>query len=149
MYAHFQLFVHLDRFRNLDLFHQGEYALRVRAYSERSHVAARPVEFCEIDELEVQSSNPGGVNDSDSSFRVSSFYIRLGIPHPPPCPCRATICASHRPRIRGFPPCFAADDTSRPRLGLLPLSCFVLGVIYDVLCCVCRFISSGTVRSST
>ena len=76
MFAHFQLFVHLDKFRNLDLFHQGEYAIRVRVYSTGSCTAARPVDFVELDELEVPSSNPGGVNDPDSSFRVSSFYIR-------------------------------------------------------------------------
>ena len=28
MHAHFQVFVYLDKFRNLDLFHQGEYAIR-------------------------------------------------------------------------------------------------------------------------
>jgi hypothetical protein len=28
MHAHFQVFVYLEKFRNLDLFHQGEYAIR-------------------------------------------------------------------------------------------------------------------------
>jgi hypothetical protein len=87
MYAHFQVLIHLDRFRNLDLFHQGEYAVRVRAFTEGSKSAARPVEFIEVDQPEIPSSNPGGVNDPDSSFRVSSFYIRCQPSHCHPLPC--------------------------------------------------------------
>jgi hypothetical protein len=71
-----QIFVYLDRFRNLDLFHQGEYSIRVRVFSEQSFAAAKPLSYLEFEEPDSPSSYPGGINDADSSFRVSSFYIR-------------------------------------------------------------------------
>ncbi|EKX34164.1 hypothetical protein GUITHDRAFT_119658 [Guillardia theta CCMP2712] len=83
MFAHFQVLVHLDGFRNLDLFHQGEYAIGVRVYSETTNRAARPTKFIEKSNAHVTqplaSGSPaysGGINDEDSSFRCSSFYIR-------------------------------------------------------------------------
>jgi hypothetical protein len=79
MYAHFQIFAYLDRFRNLDLFHQGEYSIRVRVFSEQTYAAARPLIFLDVDEPESPPSYPGGINDEDSSCRISSFYIRFGI----------------------------------------------------------------------
>jgi hypothetical protein len=75
--ARFEVFVFLDRFRNVDLFHQGEYAVRARVFTERSRVCALPVST-------VTSSlvrNPsglveGGIDEEDASFCSSSFYIR-------------------------------------------------------------------------
>ena len=36
MYAHFEVVVLVDRFRNLDLFHQGEYSIGCRVFGGQS-----------------------------------------------------------------------------------------------------------------
>ena len=84
MYAHFEVWVLVDRFRNLDLFHQGEYAIGCRVYGERTRVAAQPVRYLTgasgavLSNLSAPapSQYPGGINDEDNSFRTGSFYIR-------------------------------------------------------------------------
>lgn len=84
MYAHFELLVVVDRFRNLDLFHQGEYSIGCRVFGEKTRVAARPVQYIVNASGEVMSTlsppkpsqYPGGINDEDSAFRSSSFYVR-------------------------------------------------------------------------
>ena len=84
MYAHFEVWVLVDRFRNLDLFHQGEYSIGCRVFGEKTRIAARPVKYITNASGPVFSNlsppNPsqyaGGINDEDSSFRTGSFYIR-------------------------------------------------------------------------
>ena len=87
MYAHYEVLVHVDRFRNLDLFHQGEYAIGCRIFGQDSRVAARPLRFLSAARSArggggsavtppTTAQYAGGINDADNAFRCSSFYIR-------------------------------------------------------------------------
>ncbi|KAJ1489305.1 hypothetical protein T484DRAFT_1780424 [Baffinella frigidus] len=93
MLAHFEVLLHVEKFRNLDLFHQGAYSIAARIYGQSSHRAARPVEFLGrpangdgVDGLngafrsepraESGAGSTGGINDEDNSFRTTSFYVR-------------------------------------------------------------------------
>jgi hypothetical protein len=94
MLAHFEVLVHVEKFRNLDLFHQGAYSVAARIYGQSSRRAARPVEFlcrptdgsgddapknafcADQSGTDSGAGNTGGINDDDNSFRTTSFYVR-------------------------------------------------------------------------